>query len=93
MNVFYDIASILIGIILAVFGTVTFVSKKKLLFFILSLVHSLLFIGFGILGFIMMNTEYEYITILSMLAFSITYIIVILLVYKKEPKKKENEEQ
>ena len=93
MNVFYDIASILIGIILAVFGTVTFVTKKKLLFFILSLVHSLLFIGFGILGFIMMNTEYEYITILSMLAFSITYIIVILLVYKKEPTKKENEEQ
>jgi Ca2+/Na+ antiporter len=90
MNVFYNIVSILIGIIILVFSIITYVKKKKLLFLILSVIHSVLFVGFGILGFILMGTEYEYITILSMLAFCITYLIVLLVVYKKEPKENKD---
>jgi len=90
MNLFYNIASILVGILLIGFGIMTLIKKKKILFSILTFVHSALFIGFGILGFFLMNTEYEFMTILAMLAFTLTFLIVMLTLYKKEPKKKDD---
>jgi cbb3-type cytochrome oxidase subunit 3 len=37
-----------------------------------------------------MNNEHEFITILAMLAFTITYLLVMLTLYKKEPKNNED---
>ena len=90
MNIFYNVTSIVIGVLLIVFGIFTLINKKKILFAVLTFVHSVLFIAFGILGFFLFETQYEPMTILAMLAFSITYIICILTLYKKEPKKKED---
>ena len=91
MNIFYNVCSITIGVFLIVFGILTLVQKKKILFSILTFIHAVLFIGFGILGFPLMDTEYELMTILAMLAFSITYIICILTLYKQEPKPAKEE--
>lgn len=90
MNLFYNIASILVGVLLIAFGIFTLIKKKKIIFCVLTFIHSALFIGFGILGFFLMNTEYEFITILAMLAFTITYLLVMLTLYKKEPKNNED---
>ena len=90
MNLFYNIASIVVGLILIAFGIFTLIRKKKVLFCVLTFIHSALYIGFGILGFTLMNTEYEFMTILSMLAFTITYLLVLLTLYKREPKKDES---
>ena len=90
MNLFYNIASILVGVLLIAFGIFTLIKKKNILFCVLTFIHSALFIGFGILGFFLMNTEHEFITILAMLAFTITYLLVMLTLYKKEPKNNED---
>ena len=92
MNLFYNIASIFVGLLLLVFGILTLLKKKKILFSVLTFIHSALFIGFGILGFFLMNTEYESLTILAMLAFAITFLLIMLTLYKKEPRKKDNED-
>ena len=85
---FYSIASVVISIILVAFGVVTLKTKRKILFSVLTFIHAALILGFGILGFFILGTEYEPIPLLSLLAFSLTYIICILVLYKKEPKKK-----
>ncbi len=92
MNLFYNIASVLIGILLIFFGVMTLMKKKKIAFSVLTFIHAALFIGFGILGFTLMGTEYEVITILAMLAFTITFLIVMLTLYKKELVKKDNDD-
>jgi hypothetical protein len=92
MNLFYNIASVLIGILLIFFGVMTLMKKKKIAFSVLTFIHAAFFIGFGILGFTLMGTEYEVITILAMLAFTITFLIVMLTLYKKEPVKKDNDD-
>jgi hypothetical protein len=88
--IFYNILSITIGTILIYFGIATILKKKKLLFGILTLIHAVLFIGFGIFGFLLPEEykNYSFIVILAMLAFSLTEIICFLLLYKKEEKKK-----
>lgn len=89
--IFYNITSIVIGLLLIYFGIFSIIKKKKLLFGILTLVNSLFFIGFGIFGFFLPEEyeQYSFIVILAMLAFSIIEIIVFILLYKKEePKKK-----
>lgn len=90
MNLFYNIASIIVGLLLIAFGIFTLLKKKKVLFCILTFIHSAFFIGFGIFGFFLANTDYEMMSILSMLAFTITYLLVMLTLYKKEPKNKED---
>ena len=95
MTLFYNICSILVGLILIFFASFTLVKTqfKKKLFSILTYVHAALFIGFGILGFFLVDTEYESITILAMLAFTITYLIIMLTLYKKETKNNKNEKK
>ena len=85
---FYSIASVIISIILIAFGVVTLKTKKKILFSVLTFIHAAFILGFGILGFFLLGTEYEPIPLLSLLAFSLTYIIIILVLYMKEPKTK-----
>ncbi len=83
-NIFYCVASIIIGILLIIFA---FLNKKakRVVFMIITLIHALLFIGFGIWGFFI-PTQYESITILAILAFSITMIIFLLLFKRKDTK-------
>ena len=87
--IFYNIASISIGLLLIYFGIFSIVKKQKKLFGILTLVNSLFFIGFGIFGFFLPKEyeSYSVIVILAMLAFSIIEILFFVLLYKKEEKK------
>lgn len=84
-NIFYNIVSIVVGLILTYFGISNFKSSKKL-FSILTFIHSVLFLGFGITGFFLPK-EYQYITVLAMLAFCITMGITILVLKKPLEKK------
>ena len=90
--IFYNICSITIGLLLIYFGIFSIVKMKKVLFAILTFVHALLFIGFGIFGFCLPKEfeEYSFIVILAMLAFSITEILCFILLGKTEkgPEKK-----
>ena len=79
-NIFYNIVSISIGVILLVFG-ITQIIKNKKAFGIISIVHSLLFIGVGVYGFFIPK-DYEFIPVLAMLAFTVTMILSFLLTKK-----------
>ena len=46
-NIFYNIVSIVVGVILIVFGILQIVKKKKLAIGIVAIVHSVLFIFLG----------------------------------------------
>ncbi len=89
-NIFYNIVSIIIGLILCCFGIMN-IKKNKVVFSILTFIHSLLFLVAGIGGFFLPQ-KYQYITILAMLAFCITMAITILVLKKgtKEDKAKSN---
>ncbi len=76
-NIFYNIVSIVVGVILIGFGGYKIV-KKPLSLGIISLVHGLLFVGAGIGGFLVPK-DYSFITVLSMLALTITMILSLLL--------------
>ena len=78
-NIFYNIVSIVIGIILIVFGIVELIRKIKSIG-IISLIHGPLFVGLGIAGFFIPK-EYEFITILGMLALAVTMIFTLLLIH------------
>ena len=77
-NIFYNIVSIVIGVILIVFGIVKII-KKPLSIGIISDVHGILFVGFGVYGFFIPK-EYQFITILGMLAIAVTMILSLLLI-------------
>lgn len=76
-NIFYNIVSIAVGVILIGFGGYRIV-KKPLSLGIISLVHGLLFVGAGTGGFFVPK-EYGFITVLSMLALAVTMILSLLL--------------
>ena len=80
-NIFYNVLSIIIGLILIVFGILMIVKNKKILFAIVCFIHAILFIGFGVAAFFFPD-KYSFIPILSMLAFTITMILSYLLLYK-----------
>ncbi|MCR5647652.1 MAG: hypothetical protein K6F81_05155 [Acholeplasmatales bacterium] len=82
-NIFYNVVSIIIGLIVLTFGIVKIVKEKKLLFPIMCIVHALLFIAFGILGFFVPE-KYDFLPILAILAFTITLIICFLTIGKKK---------
>ncbi len=80
-NAFYNIFGIVLGLMLLYFGIVKLIKEKTKLFSILTIIHSGLFIFFGIFGFFLPK-EYEFLTILALLAFSITMAIIMLTLYK-----------
>lgn len=82
-NVFYNIVSILIGIIVLVFAIIKIVKEKRILFPVICIIHSLLFIGFGVGGFFFPE-KYDFIPILAILAFVITLIVFFLTIGKKK---------
>ena len=85
-NIFYSSVSILIGILLFAFGIYQFFKGNRKLLGIISIIHSLLFIGFGVYGYIIPK-KYEVIIVLALLAFTITMIITLLLLFKKDDKR------
>lgn len=84
-NIFYNIASILIGLVFIPYIILN-VKKNKIYQTVVYSILSVLFLFFGIYGFFLPK-EYEYISILSMLAFSILGILFYLLTNKKEKNK------
>ena len=85
-NIFYSSVSILIGLILIAFGSYQFVKAKRRLLGVLSIIHAILLIGFGVYGFFIPK-RYEVIVVLALLAFTITMIITLLLLFKKDDKR------
>lgn len=79
-NLFYNTVSILIGGLL-IFFAVFNLKKSRVPLSILVLIHAALFLLAGIGGFFMPK-EYQYITILAMLALCITMAITLLLLKK-----------
>ncbi len=82
-NIFYNSVSIIIGVIVLIFGITKIIKDKKFLFPIICIIHALLFIGFGIFGFFIPE-KYNFIPILAILAFVITLIVCFLTIGKKE---------
>ena len=82
-NIFYSTASIIVGLLLLLFGFYQLIKMKRRLIGILAIIHSILFIGFGVYGYFI-SKKYEFIVILAMLAFAITMIICLLLFFKKD---------
>ena len=82
-DVFYSILSIIMGLILIIFAISQLVKKNKKLFPIVVIIHGLLFLGFGILGFFVPE-KYNFITILAIVAFGITLILSFLTIGKKD---------
>lgn len=81
-NIFYNVVSIVIGVILISFGIVQIV-KHIIGVGIISLIHGVLFLGVGISCFFLPE-KYQFITILSMLALAITMILTLLLTKKNK---------
>lgn len=82
-NIFYNSFSILLGILLLVFSILTIKNKKKVLFGIIAIIISVLYVTLGIGGFFLPK-EYEFITVLGMLALCIIMLICLLTLYKKD---------
>ena len=78
---FYNIVSIILGVLVIGFGIMK-IKKQPLLLIIISIIHGLGFLGFGIGGFFVPE-KYEFITILGMLALTITLLIALLTIYDK----------
>lgn len=85
-NIFYNCVSITIGLILIYFA-ITQLLKKKLPIGITASIHSVLFLGTGICGFFLPK-EYQFITILAMLAFCITMALPMVLIKDGKNSKK-----
>ncbi len=86
-NIFYNIVSIVIGVILIGFGMVKII-KKPLSLGIISLIAGILFVGTGVGGFFVPK-EYGFITILAMLAIAVVMIFVLLLIRTTKPIKED----
>ncbi|MCR5350778.1 MAG: hypothetical protein K6E20_07300, partial [Acholeplasmatales bacterium] len=80
------ITSIIIGIILLAFGIYQFFIGHKKLLGLISAFHSLLFLCIGIFGLVVPK-KYDLVITLLMLAFTITMIISLMVLFKKENKK------
>lgn len=94
--IFYNITAIVIGLLLAYYGVISIIKRKKILFGILTIITSLFFMGFGVGGFFFPE-DHSFVVILSILAFTLIEIIFFVLFNKKEdnknvkPKKKKEE--
>lgn len=86
--IFYNIVAIVIGLLLAYYGSISMIKRKKILFGGLTIGVSVFFIGFGVGGFFFPD-DHSYIVILSILAFTLIEIIFFLLFNKKEDDKKK----
>ena len=82
-NIFYNIVSIVVGTILLAFFSYQIYKNKKLAFGILGIVLGILFIRLGVFGFFLPK-DYEFITVLGMLALTVIMILILLLSKKEK---------
>ena len=89
--IFYNIVSLVLGLLVAYYAIQTLIKKKLKLFSILSIGVALLFVAFGIFGFCLPKEyeQYSFIVILGMLLSSIIEIILFMTLNKKEAPVKE----
>ena len=83
--IFYNIASIVLGVIIICYGIFGFIKDKKPLNLTLAIIHFLGLVATGIVGF-MINEDYSYIIIVIMFALTIGYIIILITLEKNQKK-------
>lgn len=88
MILFYIIASFLIASFLIVYAIYNVIKEKKILPFIIELIYVILFVSVGIVGIYLTNSDYEWVAIISMLAVTVSYILIIYISKRKEKIKK-----
>ncbi len=89
--IFYNIISFLLGAFILFYGIFSFSKFKNILSLCLSIIHSILLIACGIVGFII-NENYSYIIIIIMAVLAISYILILML-YDRKVQAKKNEEE
>ena len=87
-NIFYNVASLILGIMICAYSFMSFTKEKKILLLSLGILHSLLLIASGVVGFII-TEDYSYIIIICMFTFTISYILVLVFLDKSKDSKKE----
>lgn len=89
--IFYNITALVLGCLLIYYGLFCLIKKNKKLFGGLTLGVSAFYIGFGIWGFFL--TDYQFLVILAILAFTLIEIIFFVLFNKKEAVKRNGNNQ
>ena len=87
-NIFYNVISLILGIMICAYSFMSFTKEKKILLLSLGILHSLLLIASGVVGFIIPE-DYSYIIIICMFTFTISYILVLVFLDKSKDAKKE----
>ena len=82
MNYFYNIASIVIGIILLIYGTINIANKKDLLFNIIVIIFGVVFITLGVLFLTVIPSQFEWISTVILATLSIILVIMFLVANK-----------
>lgn len=88
MNYFYNIASIVIGIILLIYGTINIANKKDLLFNIIVIIFGVVFITLGVLFLTVIPSQFEWISTVISATLSIILVIMFLVTNKNTKTKK-----
>ena len=89
-NIFYNVVSLILGIMICAYSFMSFTKEKKILLLSLGILHSLLLIASGVVGFIIPE-DYSYIIIICMFTFTISYILVLVFLDKSKDSKKEKQ--
>lgn len=82
MNYFYNIASIVIGIILLIYSTINIANKKDLLLNILVIIFGVIFITLGVLFLAVIPSQFEWISTVILATLSIILVIMFLVANK-----------
>ena len=88
MNYFYNIASIVIGIILLIYSTINIANKKDLLLNILVIIFGVVFITLGVLFLTVIPSQFEWISTVILATHSIILVIMFLVANKNTKTKK-----
>lgn len=88
MNYFYNIASIVIGIILLIYGTISIANKKDLLFNIIVIIFGVVFITLGVVFLTVIPSQFEWISTVILATLSIILVIMFLVANKNTKTKK-----
>ena len=88
MNYFYNITSIVIGIILLIYSTINIANKKDLLLNILVIIFGVVFITLGVLFLTVIPSQFEWISTVILATLSIILVIMFLVANKNTKTKK-----
>lgn len=88
MNYFYNIASIVIGIILLIYGTINIANKKDLLFNNIVIIFGAVFITLGVVFLTVIPSQFEWISTVILATLSVILVIMFLVANKNTKTKK-----